>query len=474
MEEIIVVDARMGRGKSTAAIRYMNQHKWTKRFLYITPYLDEVGRVCTSCEFDQAIDSDYKSKSTELKKMLHKGISIAATHALFMLMDEEALTLVRQQQYCLIVDESLNLISREYASKKDLDMILNVLTEEAEDGQLRWRDVQYEGRFSDYKQLADLGCLYHLDTALFRVLSPAMLEAFSEVHMLTYLFEGQYQKAYLDYHGLPYRVVGIGKDADGYYFSDAPDDPPPTDYGKLINLVEDSSKLNRIGDGQFSLAKNWYTRRGYKHPEMQELRKDLRRFFRQCDNDAANTRLWTCFLEHRAKLLAKDGRYNTSFLQLSCRATNEYRNKTQVAYLVNRYLDPNLVKFFAQRGITIDGDAFALAEMLQWIWRSAIRDGLPIDLYVPSRRMRELLLGWIDDVRQGRLPSAQRKAEASSEKPSRTRVGAVEGRRTCEAVSTTTYTTVTTLFQQNGSHGLTKASRGQQREVAEFGKREQQ
>lgn len=46
MNTITVVDARMGRGKSSAAIRYMNRYKDSKRFLYITPYLDEVGRIC--------------------------------------------------------------------------------------------------------------------------------------------------------------------------------------------------------------------------------------------------------------------------------------------------------------------------------------------------------------------------------------------------------------------------------------------
>ena len=66
MNTITVVDARMGRGKSSAAIRYMNRYKDSKRFLYITPYLDEVGRICERCDFDQP-DSDHMSKSTELK-----------------------------------------------------------------------------------------------------------------------------------------------------------------------------------------------------------------------------------------------------------------------------------------------------------------------------------------------------------------------------------------------------------------------
>lgn len=42
-------------------------------------------------------------------------------------------------------------------------------------------------------------------------------------------------------------------------------------------------------------------------------------------------------------------------------------------------------------------DVFALSEMVQWIWRSAIREGNPINIYVPSARMRDLLTRWMND-----------------------------------------------------------------------------
>ena len=84
----------------------MNRYKDSKRFLYITPYLDEVGRICERCDFDQP-DSDHMSKSAELKLHMRMGHNVAATHSLFYLMDAEAMELVRQQHYSLIVDESI-------------------------------------------------------------------------------------------------------------------------------------------------------------------------------------------------------------------------------------------------------------------------------------------------------------------------------------------------------------------------------
>jgi len=69
--------------------------------------------------------------------------------------------------------------------------------------------------------------------------------------------------------------------------------------------------------------------------------------------------------------------------------------------MVNRFADPNILKFFRSRNIELDRDAYALSEMLQWIWRSAIRDDKPITLYIPSRRMRTLLIDWINETSKG-------------------------------------------------------------------------
>ena len=78
----------MGRGKSSAAIRYMNDSAGSRRFLYITPYLSEVERVCDTCDFDQP-DDESGSKLSRLKSIMRRGENVAATHALFMKMDEE-------------------------------------------------------------------------------------------------------------------------------------------------------------------------------------------------------------------------------------------------------------------------------------------------------------------------------------------------------------------------------------------------
>ena len=403
MNYITVVDARMGRGKSSAAIHYMNQYKGKRCFLYITPYLTEVDRVCELCDFEEP-GCDFMSKSSQLKSMMRRRVNIASTHSLFTLMDEEALNLAKENGYSVIIDESLQIIQGVPVSTRDKELLLEHLIVVNEDGFVSWSDADYDGKFSGYKEMADAGTLYYCAGTMYEVMNPKRLSAFDEVFMLTYLFDGQPQKAYFDFYGFDYIVIGVEKDEDGYHFSDKPDAPPPTDYSNLIHIIGEGedhadSRMNDIGYDRTALSANWFKRRGKSHQDVKTVKNNLRNFFDRKTNSNSDTRLWTTFKECEDWLLGLRGRYASNFLSLNARATNAYRETNCVAYLVNRFVDPNIAKFFATKDIQIDPDQFALSEMLQFIWRSAIRDNKEITLYIPSRRMRDLLLGWINDMK---------------------------------------------------------------------------
>ena len=85
------------------------------------------------------------------------------------------------------------------------------------------------------------------------------------------------------------------------------------------------------------------------------------------------------------------------WLEITSRATNDYGDRLALAYCVNRYPNPFFEQFFSKRNVVIDQDKFALAEMIQWIWRSAIRNYKPITIYIPSERMRVLFMKWLND-----------------------------------------------------------------------------
>ena len=74
--------------------------------------------------------------------------------------------------------------------------------------------------------------------------------------------------------------------------------------------------------------------------------------------------------------------------------------------MINVYPHQTLTMYFnlkkTDKDIKLNLDAYALSHLIQWIWRSSIRrQDLPkedreIHLYLPSRRMREILLNWLD------------------------------------------------------------------------------
>lgn len=400
---VTVIDARMGRGKTSAAISYMEKNRRSKRFLYITPFLDEVDRICESCGFDQS-EGESSTKSAELKRLLHQRKNIAATHSLFYHMDGDALSIAQDNHYTLIVDESLQAISRLQIASGDFKLVTQTLTTEDASGLLHWTDEKYEGQFSGYKEIADAGHLYRFAAGLIAIMNPGLLTAFDEVIMMTYLFEGQYQRAYLDYFGIDYNVVGVEQKNGEYCFADHPDTPDPIDLGHLIH-IEDSKRMNQCGSGRTALSKQWFSARGYSHPDIKALRNNMRYFFQHIPDGGSETRMWTTFICSKEKLMeAKTHRFNSGFLQVNSRATNAFRSRTDVAYMANRFIDPNIRNFFKSRDITIDEDQYALSEMLQWIWRSAIRDGKEIHLYIPSKRMRTLLTDWIKATGEGGEP----------------------------------------------------------------------
>jgi hypothetical protein len=106
--------------------------------------------------------------------------------------------------------------------------------------------------------------------------------------------------------------------------------------------------------------------------------------------------MWTTFKDFQKYLSGKG--YTKGFVSVNARATNEFRHKKNLAYCANIFLNPIIKQFFQTKDIKIYEEQYALSELVQWIWRSAIRDGNEINIYIPSSRMRELLIDWLKEL----------------------------------------------------------------------------
>lgn len=227
--------------------------------------------------------------------------------------------------------------------------------------------------------------------------STELFSAADEVFVLTYLFDRSEMQMFFAIGGIDYTNIGISYTPEtGYHFCDSKDYIPPyvANLDQMI-LVEQRERLNEIGRHKTSLSMGWYQTR---KAELDELRRNIYNYFRNRADGSVEDRMCGTFKSHWGKIRGRG--YWNSDVVFSQKATNIYSDKTVLVYPVNLFANPGIVNFYRSHGQEFDNDRWALSTMVQWIWRSAIRNGKQIQLYLPSRRMRELLYKWIADTQE--------------------------------------------------------------------------
>lgn len=391
-----VVDAGCGVGKTTAMINYINQDKEDSKFLYITPFLTEVERIKNACKDKNFQEpAELPTKTEDLLRLVEKGYNIVSTHALFKKLTDKVLDLTQFNDYVLIIDEAADVLEEIEITKNDLKTIITEYTTIDENNTVHWNEWNndYEGRFEDYKNMIQMGGVkaHRSDTgevvSLVWAFPISIFESFKEVYILTYMFNGQ--KAYYEYN----KVNIIQMYVKDFQLTTEPQIYNYEEQKKLITVIEDE-KLNAIGNNRGSLSMSWFSRNA-KTALMKQLQNNINNFFKNIvKGTPINQKLWTTFKEYSEVVKGKG--YTNAFVPINIRATNDYKESTAVAYIANRYMKPTLKHFFEVSGIEVDEDTYALSELIQFIYRSAIRDGKPITVYIPSKRMRELFKDWIN------------------------------------------------------------------------------
>lgn len=407
---IYVNSTIMGSGKSMAAITYMNEHP-DERYIYIAPYLSEDDRIYHACEELRFIRPNGKYPGrTSIGKLAHvaeaieNGRNIATTHQLFKMLTPAILDDIKERDYTLIIDETLDVLEKTEFNDNDLKILLDAGCLVNDNGRIVEGTSPYKGdalRKDIFNPMRsrDIVVAGGEDEDKYRWFLPLrMVTSFKDVFILTYLFDGQTMKYYLDAAGLEYKRIGVSRDSSGTYrFSEQNLYIPEyvERIHEMIRIVDDD-RLNSIGDKYTDLSMSWFKGRGDK----ERLRKDLRMYFREMHPDTAiKDKLWGGFKKFKGEI--QDRGYASRFLPFNARATNDYSATNCVAYPVNVFMTPNDKNFFKIRDLEFNEDMYALSTMVQFLWRSSIRNGQPIDLYLPSSRMRSLLYDWMDTVSKG-------------------------------------------------------------------------
>lgn len=415
MTTVNVIDAPCGYGKTSWAIQFMNEMDiMSHKFIYVTPLLDEVDRVKNmvySRKFYEPSSNKGITKLDDLHRLLGEGKDIATTHALFQLANAETRELIRSNCYTLVLDEVMNVIEQVPLRKNDLDILFDagVIDTTTNDRGLKyvtWLEdkTNYDTEYNNIMHLAQTGNLMLCDnSALIWNLPCDIFTMFKDVFILTYLFKAQFQRYYYDLHEIKYRYLSVVKTQGKYdlvpYVDRCTHDK--TKIAPLINIYLGS--LNKIGDNRNALSSSWFG----KNPDLiVTLRNNTYNFLtNKCKATTAST-MWTTVKGNKVNKTKNNTKddysimnkvrprgFKDSFVPMTARATNEFDEKYHLAYLINRFMSPIEKKFFEQYGVLVDQDAWALSELVQWLWRSKIRKTIPepVNLYIPSSRMRGLL-----------------------------------------------------------------------------------
>lgn len=420
-----------GKGKTSWAIQYMKEHP-EKSFIYVTPLLNEVSRIKenTNNGFVEPIVKG-KRKFDDFNTLLCNGNNIVTTHATFANSNATTISLLRQGGYTLFLDEVIDVIIpyNDLAEGKakikpgDIKLLLEkeLITVDSY-GRVSWIGPSYDKdgyTYAEIERLAKMNNLLLIRNTLFLWEFPVdVFKSFGEIFILTYMFQGSQLCPYLEYYNLRFEKMNVIKNDDRYEI--IPYQKDDADKDLYMKLIEFNREWNlKEYDRRGALSSYWYKNnvQGSRSKEAVRLRNNLKNFFKNKHKAKASQIMWTCPKDFRDMIKGngfKCIRQLTSeeeklpevekrklraklscFVSCNARATNDFRDRTVLAYCCNLFVHPNIVDFFKRKNIAFDEDAFTLSNFIQWVWRSAIRDGKPIKLYVPSLRIRTLFGDWL-------------------------------------------------------------------------------
>ncbi|MEI2735386.1 MAG: hypothetical protein V9G24_11655 [Rhodoblastus sp.] len=252
---------------------------------------------------------------------------------------------------------------------------------------------EYQGKFSDIKHLCDTGSLVSIkDKMLLWEFPSEFLTCFDEVTVCTYLFKGSPFYAYLqsERFEIEFKTIRDGRIAD--WDDGLSDAEIKAQLKPLVHIYEGVMNVVGAETGKSNpLSSGWYDKA--TEQDLKRLRSSTETFFARVARTPSKVNGWTSYSKAKRHLLGRG--YTKGWIANNAKATNEYGRKRSMAYLCNWFYHPIIKGHFHERGITVDEEAYALSAMIQWIWRSQIRQGKPIHLFIPSERMRRLLKEWL-------------------------------------------------------------------------------
>lgn len=431
----------MGNGKTHTTLRYIEKEALSNpkvRWIYCTEYLDEIDRRTKENEeashlWRTPTEGDKTEKFIELLKE-PKVQLIAITHNLLVLASKNKYInhLIKAKGYNLFLDETIELINPYNGCKYG-----DFLTWLAEGkfqvvepyGKVEWtyKDEFSQGYVTTFERLAQdsktdgVHCSIAsgsvgTSVSLVELEDEIIFKQFGRVIVATYQIEDTLFDAYLGMKGFNRVVckdVVCNRNITKSHIK------------SLITIIK---KHDKKFQGK-SMSSNWWDGKGAK-PATKEDYKLINNTIRNIGDSAGckgNAHLLgftvpsskiggsrdakaiypkgyphtVCYVEvdefGEEVVTSVTNKAASTYIPCNARASNAYANKTVMVHAYNRFPLLNTTRYLDAHKVVYSSEAFALNELLQWLWRSAIRNGEPIQVAILSDRMQALFLNWLEN-----------------------------------------------------------------------------
>ena len=255
-----------------------------------------------------------------------------------------------------------------------------------------------------------------------------LFKAFQDIYILTYLWKAQIMKYYFDMNNFSYRYLepievftaeelsfefqitnkDSNFDIDKLFKANAKKliTMPSTEKTQLYSY---KNSINAVINLSYSFY-NTQIQQEQNHIVLAQLKNNIKNVIENIFKLPVKDRriMWTIYKEYTDLIVKKQ--FNKpkcrhlnmdNFVSISSKGTNDFADRNILIYLVDRYINPVLKNFINSKckkfNIEFDENLFSLSELIQWIWRSQIRNNKPIFLYIASLRMYNLFNDWLND-----------------------------------------------------------------------------
>ena len=393
MNAVKFIDRPCGTGKTT---RMINSFCPTEQYLVVVPTLSEVQRVLRDSRvpFTEPDDKLYGTKMAHFEKLVAEGENIVTTHKLLDAVDIRSVDLA---DYNLFIDEVFDVIENVHGPSNeawDAVYIRDRYATVDSAGQVtptdKWRvkpkQLDPTIRF-DLFRAAEAGRLHKTDNGYFvDVVTPDLFTKPKQTTVHTYLAEVSLMAAYLKKHDVPF-VVDKDHSLDMRQRAKAQHLLSIHQISALENISMSHTKQGLMRGRQAATVsaalKNLRSRslRGVEAKDiMITCRKD--KWLDQNDNPKGA-------FAYQSKLTA------ASWIAKTTKGSNEYRHCTHAVYLSKLNLSPNIIDYL---GIDKQFEKdWAVSELIQWLYRTGLRDGKKVELHLASSHMKCLLEDWLHE-----------------------------------------------------------------------------